>query len=365
MRLITSLISYVVILLMTFGTIFAQTEATVTLPDLAVAPGASINVPITVTTAYSIGAAQFVVQYNSDVLSFVSAQVGAGAPGFSVSNINTDLPFQATAPGTDENALVQISGGATNSFTGNNREVVVLNFEVIGSSNDSSPLVFDEGATRTYLSTVDFQDISGNDINFVNGSVSSIVPVELSSFNAYVEQGQIILEWNTESETDNFGFEIQRKNNDDIFNKVGFVPGHGTTLAQNNYQFIDSNLSNGTYYYRLKQIDHDGSYQFSETKTVTILASLKYNLFQNYPNPFNPETVIKFEIPEASHVNLVIYNSLGEEIKKLINEKKNDGIYEIKWDGKNKDGVVMPSGVYLYLLSTGEHREVRKMILTK
>jgi len=91
----------------------------------------------------------------------------------------------------------------------------------------------------------------------------------------------------------------------------------------------------------------------------------EFRLAQNYPNPFNPTTMIKFEIPEASHVKLEIYNLLGEQITTLLNEKKNAGVHEVKWDGKNKTGITMPSGIYLYILSTGEHREVRKMILAK
>ncbi len=92
---------------------------------------------------------------------------------------------------------------------------------------------------------------------------------------------------------------------------------------------------------------------------------MHFELSQNYPNPFNPSTSIKFEIQQASHVKFAIYNMLGEEVRLLLDEEKSSGMYEIQWDGKNKQGLTLPSGVYFYSLSAGNFKEIRKMILAK
>jgi len=161
----------------TWGATYAQYKATISLPTLDVDPGTRIDIPVTVTTDSSVGIAQFVVEYNSSVLTFVSARLGSGMPGgFSVSNVNDNLPFPPTTPGTDDNVLVQVSGGGSNSFTGSDKEVTVLEFDVIGSGGSSSPLAFDQGATKTYLSTVKLYDINGSDINFVSGSATVFAP---------------------------------------------------------------------------------------------------------------------------------------------------------------------------------------------
>ncbi len=117
---------------------------------------------------------------------------------------------------------------------------------------------------------------------------------------------------------------------------------------------------------------HLGEFQvyFSEASPTSIVTNEisipdVFRLVQNYPNPFNPTTTIRFELPKSSQVRLEIYNVLGEKVKTLFNGKKEAGVYEMIWDGKNKDGMTMPSGVYMYVFASEEHREVKKMILAK
>lgn len=148
----------------------AQTQTTVTLPNLVAEPATVIDVPIQVSTSSSVGIAQFVVEYNSGVIEFIDARIGADVSGISISNINKYLPFTPTSPGADKNVLVQLSGGGANSFAGTDREVVILQFEVTGSEGDSSTLFFDTGINKTYLSTIDLEDLAGEEISFVNGS---------------------------------------------------------------------------------------------------------------------------------------------------------------------------------------------------
>lgn len=170
----------------------AATLATVILPTgVTGAPTTNVQIPITVTTSENISMAQFVVEYNSAVLSFTSAIVGADAQTFSVSQVNNNLPFPTTTAGTDKNVLVQISGGSTNSFTGSSKEVIILNFSVTGSTDDTSPLAFDQGVVRTFLTTTNLEDINNGQINFQNGNFTVTVgKYEISGIVYYYNESK-------------------------------------------------------------------------------------------------------------------------------------------------------------------------------
>ena len=191
------------------------------------------------------------------------------------------------------------------------------------------------------------------------------LPVELVSFTLEVTNIKVILNWETETETNNSGFEILRSTKANDWNKIGFVPGHGTTTEPQFYSYVDESLKPGKYQYRLKQINFDGSFEYSKIIEVIIKAPTKFSLSQNYPNPFNPETKIKFEIPgqarnDNSLVTLKVYDILGKEVATLINEEKVTGDYEVEFNGSN-----FPSGIYFYKLKAGNFVETKKMILLK
>jgi len=184
------------------------------------------------------------------------------------------------------------------------------------------------------------------------------VPVELTSFTATTNKNSVKLNWKTATETNNSGFEIQRKKT--TWESIGFVNGQGTTTEENNYSFVDENLTTGKYQYRLKQIDFNGSYEYSETIDVQVLSPTEYTLSQNYPNPFNPATTIKYSIPASGFVKLAILNTIGEEIETLVNEYKSEGVHDVIFNAEN-----IPSGIYFYKLETGEFSSVKKMVLLK
>jgi hypothetical protein len=188
------------------------------------------------------------------------------------------------------------------------------------------------------------------------------IPVELTSFTASVINNDVTLNWNTATELNNKGFDIERTGTSlqQIWGKIGFVPGFGTTTEPHSYSFIDSELESGKYLYRLKQIDFDGSFEYSDEVEIEISIPLKYELTQNYPNPFNPSTTIKYSIPKAVTVQLKVYDVLGNEVATLVDEYKPAGTYEVEFDASG-----LTSGIYFYQLKTEGFVETKKMILMK
>jgi hypothetical protein len=190
---------------------------------------------------------------------------------------------------------------------------------------------------------------------------SSVVPVELTSFTASSVGNNAVLRWSTATELNNLGFEMQRLENENEFATIGFIQGKGTTTEPQNYSFIDENLSSGTYTYRLKQVDFNGTYTFSDAVSVEIVNNLiEFELAQNYPNPFNPSTTIKFSIPQSSVVSLKVFNALGQEVKTLVNGYKEAGYHSVYFDASE-----LNSGIYFYRIEAGEFTEVRKMTLIR
>lgn len=186
------------------------------------------------------------------------------------------------------------------------------------------------------------------------------VPVELNSFVASLEGNSVNLVWRTSSESNNKGFEVERSIDNQTYAKIAEISGNGTTSEMNFYSFTDKNVNSGKYYYRLKQIDFNGDFTYSETIEISINQPESFSLSQNFPNPFNPSTTITFSVPEKSNVSLQVYDLLGKEIATLMNEVKAAGNYTINFDASR-----LSSGVYYYRLVAGNFISVRKMNLIK
>lgn len=184
-------------------------------------------------------------------------------------------------------------------------------------------------------------------------------PVELTSFTATSNLNDVMLNWTTATESNNSGFEIERRTTDE-FISIGFVNGKGNSTEPNQYSYTDKNLSNGKYEYRLKQIDFNANIKYSDIIEVKLIYAASLQLEQNYPNPFNPSTKIKYSIPEPGFVNLSIYNLLGEKLTELVNEVLSAGEYQNNFNANN-----LPSGVYVAKLSAGNFSKSIKMSLTK
>jgi serine protease AprX len=185
-------------------------------------------------------------------------------------------------------------------------------------------------------------------------------PVELQSFSAVVRNGQVNLEWITATEKNNRGFEVERKSASSEYTTIGFVQGSGTVTTPNHYSFIDRNNVKGIFTYRLKQIDFDGKFTYSNEVSVDVPAASDFVLDQNYPNPFNPSTRINYSVPTGSRVKLILYDVLGNKVRELSDDFKEAGNYSYTLDANG-----LSSGVYIVRLNAGTTNKVIKITLAK
>jgi len=197
---------------------------------------------------------------------------------------------------------------------------------------------------------------------FSEGRVT--LPVELISFNANVSGNRADLSWQTTTEKNNRGFEVQRKIGEHDWQSIGFVKGNGTTTQIHSYTFmdeLDGMMESRTIYYRLKMIDYDGTYKFSSEVSVNP-APNRFELSQNYPNPFNPSTSISWQSPVSAKQTLKIYDVIGNEVATLVDEHRDAGSYEVNFSPNEYN---LASGVYLYRIQAGNYVETKKMVLMK
>ena len=210
------------------------------------------------------------------------------------------------------------------------------------------------------------QGMVRNDMGAYGGqSVSFVVPVELTAFTATVRGQDIVLHWQTLSESNNYGFDVERCMDRQSFRKIAFLPGMGTTAAAHRYEYVDTDLEAGTYCYRLKQADVDGACEYSDIIEASITTANRFFLADNYPNPFNEHTVIRYELPRAMRVGLSIYNTRGELVRHLVQGRRNAGIHREMWDGKDQWGNAVSSGCYFYQVHTEEFVETKKLLLIR
>ena len=259
---------------------------------------------------------------------------------------------------TDEGAMV-VGKYASSAWT----------FPTIGTR---TPGGTDDGGSIEVTGVTSFSD-------FAIGKNESALPVELTSFTALVQNKSVNLNWQTATEVSNYGFEIQRQkseigNQKSEWEKIGFVQGHGNSNSQKEYLFEDKNPQVGKLQYRLKQIDNDGAFEYSNTVEVNFDAPVNFVLEQNFPNPFNPETVISYQLPVSGFVVLKVYDLLGREVATLVNKEEEAGIHHATFSlaTSGTPHATLASGIYLYRIEAnaaagqaGRFVESKKMILMK
>lgn len=276
-------------------------------------------------------------------------------PVFTTSGATTSLIYQLRGANSGKDVIVAIN------FAGTSLDCW------IGVNTSSSPegTVLGDQIGNATLSTL---TVSGGRVNIKLPARSYAVwvenvaalPVELVTFDVMQEGNKINLEWKTATEVNNYGFEVEKKSKNSEWNRIGFVQGHGNSNSPKEYSFIDQVYENGSYSYRLKQIDSDGKYEYSNVCSVDVSSlAEKLILEQNYPNPFNPRTVIGYELSTTSHIKISVFDALGKVIADLVDETKPAGKYEAEFDGSK-----LSSGVYFYqLISDGKILSKQMMLL--
>ena len=251
-------------------------------------------------------------------------------------------------------------------------KTIIIYISIILTSSllySQSSIVFDTGTTIDVGSGA---DVSAGTIT-VNGTYNGggtfnngPLPVELVSFNAVIVKDKVELNWQTATEVNNYGFEVQRAFVETQhaaslrWDKISFVQGSGNSNSPKNYSFTDEPKGGKEFKYRLKQIDVDGTFEYSEEVTAVLENVTAFKLEQNYPNPFNPRTMISWQLPVSSHVTLKVYDVLGNEVATLVNEHKASGVYQVEFDGSK-----LASGVYFYKLTADNFSQAKKLMLMK
>ncbi len=274
---------------------------------------------------------------------------------------NTTLVYQlmSTPSGKDVIVAINYAGEALNVEIGINMSNV-SNGDTFGDQIGNATL-----ATTTVSSSKVIIQIPARSYSVWVQNTSPL-PVELTSFTANKVNESVVLNWTTATEVNNYGFEIECNSNLEGFTNIGFIEGHGNSNSPKEYNFIDTDISvaERSRSYRLKQIDTDGSFEYSHVVEVLFQNSLGYKLLQNNPNPFNPSTNISFVTNEKGHVNLSIYNSRGELVSTLVNEVLESGTHNYQWIvGVNSNQLT--SGVYFYSLNVNGFNKTKKMILLR
>jgi hypothetical protein len=213
-------------------------------------------------------------------------------------------------------------------------------------------------------------NVDGTDTESVTFTFTQLNPAELASFDGALQTDKVVLNWSTVSQTNNAGWRITRSVDGENFEAVGdFVQGAGTADALMNYTFEDKNLPGvEKVYYRLEQVDLDGS--ISQSNVIEVLLGARMPLptefaVNVYPNPFNPSTTITYSLPEAAPVTVVIYDVLGQQVRQLISQFNSAGRYQVQWDARDSQGRGVASGVYIARIDAGTSTLSQKMLLLK
>ena len=253
---------------------------------------------------------------------------------------------------------VTYDGGATSSALYTQVDATANVGPGLIAGNFTTPA---SGSQNTQVEiTFNGNSFNNDNIYWDNLCLGYVVPVELSSFNAASNGADVELKWTTATETNNQGFQVEKMNSAGSFEQVGYVAGFGTTTEPKAYLFVDSKLEAGNYTYRLKQIDFDGTFTYSDEVNIEVEVPLEYSLEQNYPNPFNPSTTIKYSIPEDGFVKLAVYNMLGEEVAAIVNTTQKAGRYEVNFSASQ-----LSSGVYVYRIEAANFTSSKKLVLMK
>ena len=373
------------------ATIYAAVTSSQTTDYTGTAPGVSVA-GIDLAPVFAPGSPCPVIGLSFSSITGIPAIDGI-VVGRSGTVVNADIPEAKLFADNNKNGIVDggdVQLGTTQPFSSNQAAFSGLNYPPSTSANVLVVYTIDALANPAHSAGASIQpgDITpggGTAITFSGISTASYaLPIQLASFNGTaVKTQEVRIAWVTVAEVNTYGFYVERqKDTTGAFSAVsGLIPGHGSTLETHQYGWTDSAVAPGLYQYRLREVDLNGAVSYSSRIRIYVsgLTGLScvggppaaFELHQNYPNPFNPSTSVRFSVPVAGIVTLIVYNTLGQEVKRLIEGAEVfPGIFEATWDGRDGNANPVPSGLYFYRIVAvpggGDPlTDVRKMILLK
>ena len=253
-----------------------------------------------------------------------------------------------------------------------NNDSVYVGLDIASTTNVSYPFGMQtenwmrDDAFFLYDATDGWVDFGASNYGdfMIEANFTPVLPVELTSFTANVSSGKVNLSWSTATEQNNNGFQVERtKANEASWAPVGFVKGSGNSNSTKHYSFIDKSVKSGKYNYRLKQIDNDGKYKYSDKISADVNIPGTFALSQNYPNPFNPSTKIDYSIPTDARVKIELYNIAGQKIADLVNNEQSAGFYSINVNASSFKNIT--SGVYIYKMTATENVTGKNFVSSK
>ncbi len=314
-----------------------------------------------------VGTSSFLFDYNSAALGSPNLSNLNGTYNGLADSLQNYLPMQSGIVRTKVVVTIRFigpTGAPLSTATPDGERLCTVTFPIL---NAAQPPNVHWDSLNSAIASSNAQSIEQTFVGFD----SDPLPIQLVSFSASViGSNQVRLDWSTLTETNNYGFEVQKAPgtaNDFQTILNSFVPGHGTTIVPHSYGFSDVTVIPGIFFYRLKQMDLDGSVNFTDPIQVNVLTSVggeevpkAFGLDQNYPDPFNPSTLIQFAVPKESRVKLEVYNLLGQQVVTLVDESRPAGYYSVRFNAE-----AIPSGVYFYRFQAGETSFLKKMMLVK
>jgi hypothetical protein len=252
------------------------------------------------------------------------------------------------------------NAGTKSTVLGTYTRVVTISIQYTTVANSGSISWF-TGLPNYTVADGNNVTITGTRLTIPSELNSIPLPVELSSFTSKLINDKVQLNWQTKTEVSNYGFNVERSVKDGEWSTIGFVEGYGNSNSTKFYSFSDKDLFAGgsEFRYRLKQIDTDGKFEYSDVVAVTVIPA-QFELAQNYPNPFNPSTTIRFSLPQSAQIKLNVYNLLGQQIATIAEGLFEQGFHKVEFNASD-----LPSGAYIYRIESSEFVQVKKMVLIK
>lgn len=335
----------------------------------------NIEAKTTSVSPNTLGSATIDLDYDSSHLTFGSKTGGdvgfAQGYGVTTDNLNGD---PGSGNGSGDYIRLNITGGSVGPGQGDGVDIGTSYVNLATYSFTITTAGFNAGQTNLFIRTgsltVGYFDSASNSndtgvittptVDQIDDANSTSLPVELTAFDALLNGESVVLKWETATETNNSGFEVEHALAGDapVFAALGFVTGAGTTLELQRYQFAAENVGPGRHLFRLKQVDFDGAFAYSDVVELEVAG--QFALQPAYPNPFNPATQISYDVPATMSVTLYVYDVLGRTVRTLVDGVQDAGRYDVTFDATN-----LASGIYYYRMEAGTFAETRQMLLVK